>query len=96
MAVVLRTDRNQQFKDGVLVGEQIVEVDVTTDAVLFDLAVKARSAIDANTAFLASKPTEAQIVAHIKALTKQNTALIRLLGHHIRGLEDFMLDNVGT
>lgn len=44
------------------------------------LRTKASNAIAANDAFLAiASPTNAQVVAHVQRLTRENTALIRLV-----------------
>lgn len=41
---------------------------------------KARQALDANAAFLAKPtPTQAETLAHVRTLTRESTALIRLL-----------------
>lgn len=94
---VVRTDRNQVFADGKLVAEDVEQVDVTADAVLFDLATKARSALDANAAFLAlAAPTNAQTLAQVQRLTRECSALIRLQARTIAGLEDLALDVAGT
>lgn len=98
MAPVLRTDRNQEFDGkGRLVRETIVQTDVTADAVLFDLATKARAALDANATFLAiGSPTNAQVLAQVQRLTRECSALIRLQARTIAGLEDLALDVTGT
>lgn len=95
---VFRTDHNQSFdKDGNLLSEEVVEVDVTKPAVVFDLAVKARNALKANDAFLALEaPTSAQVLAQVRRLTRQTTTLVRLQGEVIAGLEDLLDDNSGT
>lgn len=49
---------------------------VNRDAIM----AKARTALTANAAFLAiTTPTNAQVVAQVKVLTRESTALIRLL-----------------
>lgn len=50
------------------------------DAIRATLTTRAANALTANRDFLAlSSPTNAQTVAQVKALTRQNTGLIRLL-----------------
>jgi hypothetical protein len=52
----------------------------TVGANVADLQSKAQNAIDANSTFLAiASPTNAQAVAQIQRLTRENTAIIRLL-----------------
>ena len=52
----------------------------TPQANLADLQSKAQNAIDANDTFLAiASPTNAQAVAQVQKLTRENTAIIRLL-----------------
>lgn len=94
---VTRVDRNQVFKDGRLVAEDVVQVDVTVEAVLFDLAAKARAALVANEAFLALvAPSNAQVLAQVQRLTRECSALIRLQARTIDGLEDLARDVTGT
>lgn len=78
---ILRTDRNQVFDGrGNLVAETVVSVDVTAGAVQLDLHARARQAIVDNQAFLAlASPTNAQTLAQVKRLTRECSALIRLL-----------------
>lgn len=94
---VTRNDKNQVFRDGVLQSEDVVQTDVTAEAVLFDLAVKVRQAIDANSAFLAiGSPTNAQVLAQTRVLTRECTALIRLMARTIDGLDDLARDTAAT
>lgn len=66
--------------------------DVTADVVTLDLHAKARAAMAVNAAFLAlPTPSAAQVAAQVKALTRQNNALIRLLVG-----SDLLTDNTGT
>ena len=94
---ITRTDRNQVFSNGKLVSEEVVETDITAEAVEFDLASKARAALAANDAFLAiGAPTNAQVLAQTRVLTRECSALIRLQGKVVNGLQDLLLDNAGT
>lgn len=94
---VTRTDRNQTFTGGVMTGEQVVIVDITVDAITFDLAAKTRTALTTNATFLAlSAPTNADVLAQVKALTRENNALIRLLMGKVVGSPDLLTDNAGT
>ena len=55
-----------------------------------DLQAKSRAAIEKNKTFLAiTTPTNAEAVAQIKLLTRENTALIKLLLNHFE-------DSAGT
>jgi hypothetical protein len=66
--------------NGNLVLDETVEVDVTEQAVTLDLHGKARSALQANQTYLAiASPTNAQNLAQIRKLTRETSALIRLL-----------------
>lgn len=77
---IYETTKNQTFKDGALISEETVQVDVTTEVVTLDLHGKARQALTNNAAYLAlATPTNAQNAAQVKALTRQINALIRLL-----------------
>ena len=78
--MITRTERNQQFDPaGRLLAETVVDVDVTAEAVEYDLHAKARQALEANRAFLASTPTNAQALAQVTALTRQLYALAKLV-----------------
>jgi hypothetical protein len=82
MPPILRTDRNQEFgPDGKLVSSETVEVDVTAEVNAATLHGAATAALANNRTFLAIQgaPTNAQVVAQVRALTRQNQALIRLV-----------------
>lgn len=89
--MITRSDVNQTFNaDGTVAESTIVQVDVTADVVAFDLHTKARAALVANTAYLAiATPTNAQVVAQVQRLTRECSAIIKLL------LED-LADTTGT
>jgi len=95
---VTREDKNEVFDgSGRVVSSATVQVDVTSDAVLFDLATKARAALAVNDTYLSiATPNGAQVAAQVARLTRECSALIRLQGHVIDGLEDLMRDNKGT
>ncbi len=94
---ITRTDNNQVFRNGVLQNEVTEIVDITVPSITFDLAGKARAALNANATFLAiPSPSNAQTLAQVQRLTRECSALIRLLGLQINGLEDLMLDNSAT
>ena len=77
---VFRTDRNQTFdKDGNLLNEEVVDIDVTEEAVEYDLHEQARAAIVANKAYLASTPSNAEVLAQVDTLTSQVNKIIKLL-----------------
>lgn len=89
---IYRTDRHETFANGQLVSFVEEQVDVTTEVVTYDLHAKARKALTANAAYLAlATPTNAQVAAQVKALTRQTNALIRLLV-----AADLLTDNTGT
>lgn len=91
MTIITRRDLVQTFdSDGNVVEELAVDVDVTADVVTYDLHVKARQALAANATFLAlPSPTNAQVVAQVQRLTRECTALIKLM------LDD-LADTAGT
>ena len=84
---VLRTDHNQQFDaSGALIAEQVVDIDVTAEAVEYDLHTRIRQALTVNDTFLAkTSPTQADVLAQVRALTREASALIRLM---VRQLDD--------
>lgn len=64
---------------GQVIGEDI-ESTVPADLNAAAITVKAQQALTANATFRTiATPTNADIVAQVKALTRQNTALIRLV-----------------
>lgn len=93
MATVIQTDTDEtvDFTTGKRTARQVAR-DVTEDAITYDLHAKARSALAGNATYLAlAAPTNAQNAAQIKALTRQNNAIIRLLV-----AADLLTDNTGT
>lgn len=74
-----RTDRNQTFRDGVLVSDIEVEVDITAEVEESTLRDQARTAFLNNKTYIASKPTTAEALAQVKALTRQMNGLIKLV-----------------
>jgi hypothetical protein len=71
--------RVETWQDG-----QLVHVEEWDDppevAIRRNLEDRARAALDTNRTFLAlASPTNAQTLAQVRQLTRQNTALIRLL-----------------
>lgn len=77
---ITRSDKNQEYRNGQLVGEELTVIDVTEDAVRVDIHAKARAALTTNRTFLAiANPTNAQMAAQVKALTRQNDGVIKLL-----------------
>lgn len=60
--------------------EQYIYKPGTPQANLADIAAKARAAIAANTTYLGiATPTNAQVVAQVARLTRECTAIIKLL-----------------
>jgi hypothetical protein len=78
---ITRTDRNvTRNREGQIVSDETIVVDITEQVVSLDLHAKARAALDANQAYLAlASPTNAQNLAQIRRLTRECSALIRLL-----------------
>lgn len=78
--MIKRTDRHQTFTNGQLVDDVAIEVDITADVVTLALHARARQALTDNGEYLAlTSPTAGQTVAQTKRLTRQCSALIRLL-----------------
>lgn len=89
---ITRTDTNEVYRNGVVIASEQVVIDVTAQVVELGLHTKARNALTTNATFLAlAAPTNAQTLAQVRALTRQMTALVRLL---LRG--DLLDDNAGT
>lgn len=77
---VTRNDRDRTYTSaGALVADVPIVRDVTTDFVNNDLRTKAVNAIAANATFMAiGSPSNAQVVAQVRLLTRECNALIRL------------------
>ena len=92
--MITQTNRHQTFDpQGNLLAEEVVVVDVTAEAVQYDLHARARQALTVNGAFLAlSAPTNAQTLAQVKALTRECSALIRLL-IAVDGARDLLVES---
>lgn len=75
-----RTDHDQTYDAaGNLVDEQIRIVDITEETNETTMRAAAVQALEANRTFLAiTGPTQAQVLAQVRALTHQNVRLIRL------------------
>lgn len=77
---IIQTINNRVVVDGVLVTDEAVEVDVTVEVVTLDLHSKARAALAVNQTFLdRAAPTNAQTLAQVQRLTRECSAIIRLL-----------------
>lgn len=63
---------------GVVVSRAVRVVDITAEITELGLLGKSVAAVEANRSFISSSPTNAQIVAQVKALSRQMNALIRL------------------
>lgn len=93
---ITRTDRNQRWANGALVSEDVVEVDVTDEAVRVDIHTKARAALGANATYLAlASPSNAQNLAQIRLLTRECSGVIRLL-LALDGARDLLVENTDT
>jgi hypothetical protein len=75
-----RSDRDQVWQDGTLVSEQAVVRDVTAEQNEAAIRNAARNALATNRTYVdLASPTAAQTTAQVKALSRQNNGLIRLL-----------------
>jgi len=78
--MITRTNLNETYRNGVVVHSEEVVVDITAESIEYDLHLRARKALVANANYLAvQSPTAAQVTAQVNRLTRQNSALIRLL-----------------
>ena len=94
---ITRNDRNQAWDPaGNLVADDAVTVDVTEAAIRADIHIKARQALDANATFLAlASPTNPQILTQVRRLTRECSAVIRLLVA-VDGFPDLLVENNDT
>ncbi|MEQ8834263.1 MAG: hypothetical protein RIB67_07435 [Miltoncostaeaceae bacterium] len=78
-AAVRITRTVQVHRDGELVSSEVTDMP-RNEAHTTVLHERAIAALEANAEFLAlSPPTQGQVLAQVRALTRQNNALIRLL-----------------
>lgn len=77
---VLRSDKDQVWAaDGNLLSSVDVQRDITNEANTTSLQQRAQTALTNNQTFLAlPSPTNTQVLAQVRALTRQVNALIRL------------------
>jgi hypothetical protein len=68
---ITRTDRNQNFANGNLVSEQVVQVDVTAEVVTLDLHQKLRDFVTVVTGQIASRSADIDVAN--TAITAQQT-----------------------
>lgn len=81
---ITRTDTNEITRDGVVIGSTSVVVDITAGTVERNTLTTSRQAFVANRTYLAiAAPTNAQVVAQVRALTRQNQGLIRLVARDL-------------
>jgi hypothetical protein len=75
-----KTHTDEVYTSGGLIISSVTRtVDITAEVTEIDLRDKARAAVTSNRDFLAiSTPTNAQVLAQVRALTKQMNAVIRL------------------
>lgn len=78
---ITRTDRDQVIgPNGQILSERVVVRDITIEVNRSDLVTKAQAALQVNATFLAlPSPSNAQILAQVRTLTRENNGLIRLL-----------------
>lgn len=94
-----RTDHNQVFDGrGNVLSDTIVVVDNTPQTTVSTVAGRAKAAIAANNTFLAiGAPSNAQVGAQVTLLTKECTALIKMMASLIPDIgADTLLDTNGT
>jgi len=74
------THFREVWQNGVRISNTPIVIDVTQEWVTNDLRTKGRAALTANQTYLAlASPSTAQNTAQIKRLTRECSALIRLL-----------------
>ena len=75
-----RTDINERYVNGTLVSSVSVVVDDTAETTAATITTQATTAIGLNRTFLALvTPSNADVVAHVRRLSRQNNGIIRLL-----------------
>lgn len=89
---ITRTDEDQTFSQaGVLLTSTPRVVDITAETIADGTITRARAAFTANRSYLAiPTPTNAQVAAQVRALTRQNQGLIRLVARDL--LTDEVID----
>ena len=83
-----RTNRNQVWTNGVMVSEEIVVVDTTAETSEELIRTRAAAALLTNRTYLAlAAPVGADNLAQIRALTRQNNGLLRMLLNNLDGVD---------
>lgn len=92
MAVIVTRNR-ETWQSGALISAVSFDVDVTDEVVHLDLHDRMRQALAANATYLAiAAPTNAQNTAQVKRLTRECSALIRLL-LAVDGARDLLVES---
>lgn len=85
---VMRNDVDEVYRNGVLVSSTSVVRDMTDDASRTTIRQQASDALVANRAYLALvAPLATDNLAQIKALTRQNSGLIRMMLNRLDGTD---------
>lgn len=75
-----RNDLNDVYLNGSLVSSTPVTIDTTIETTAATITTQATTAIGLNRTFLALvTPTNAEVVAQVRRLARQNNGIIRLL-----------------
>lgn len=94
-----QTNHNQVFdRKGNILSDTVDVVDTTTLTTVSTVAARAKAAITANNNYLAiGAPSNAQVTAQVTLMTKECTALIKMMASLIPDIgADTLLDTNGT
>lgn len=98
---ITQTNRNQAWdKNGNLVQDEQVVVDITRESVQVDLRTKVRAALAVNQTYInrfqgGASPTQAQAIAWTEKAARELSAIIRLVAA-LDGAVDLLVENTDT
>lgn len=93
---IFRADHNEVRGPRGVISDVVVQTDVTAPVTRFDIHTKARQALNVNASYLAlATPSNAQVAAQVGRLTRENSAIIRLL-LSLDGAADLLVENTDT